>query len=746
MIATRSARVESPLGDKALLFLSMTAREALGRPFSYTVDVLAEDDTLDFSSLLGQVMTVELELPLLSTREFSGYVTELSLVGQLGRYVRYRVQLNPWLSLLGHTTTSRIFQNQSVPDVVKQIFRDHGYSDFTEALNPGGYRVWEYLVQYRESDLNFVSRLLEQEGIYYFFKHKDKKHTLVLADSYNSHEKTPGYEELPYFPPQPGERRERDHIESWRTSRQIRPGAFVATDFDFEKPKLKLSSTLQLRNDHAKSEHELYDYPGEFRNLNEAEVQVRLRLEEHQTDYEVARGVSNARGLQTGALFSLTDFPREDQNKEYLVTESHYEVRVNDYESLGVPSSEQDYICQFKAMDSKRPFRARRITPKPVVEGPQTAIVVGDQKQDIWTDDYGRIKVKFHWDRRESAADDARSCWVRVAQIWAGSGFGGIHIPRIGQEVLIDFLEGDPDRPIVTGCLYNADNKPPYTLPANKTQSGIKSRSVTGGSPDNFNEIRFEDRKGEEELHVQAEKDYSTLVKHDQSTTIGHDRTTEIARNDTLKITGDQFIHIHGNLSMTVDGVTDSKNPDKGKPIKSSMAVTGAHDMKASDSISLSAPNKITLTVNGSSITITPSAIMISAGGGASVVLDANLLAAAAGKAQLKLDDKVVAKSPGKSELQLDAKIHMKSGDGAEILMDPNIKATSAGGSKVLIDAHAVLLDAETVKGTGTQDASIVSGPASMKCSAAGAEVNSPNTNIKGSAMVNIAGALVKIN
>src|SRR4051812_27751517 len=215
MIGTRSAKVESPLGDKALLFLSMTAREALGRPFSYTVDVLAEDDTLDFASLLGQVMTVEIELPLFATREFSGYVTELSLVGELGRYVRYRAQLNPWLSLLGHTTNSRIFQNQSVPDVIKQIFRDHGYSDFKEALS-SGYRVWDYLVQYRESDLNFVSRLMEQEGIYYFFSHQEKKHTLVLADSYSSHEKTPGYEELPYFPPQSGERRERDHVYSWR--------------------------------------------------------------------------------------------------------------------------------------------------------------------------------------------------------------------------------------------------------------------------------------------------------------------------------------------------------------------------------------------------------------------------------------------------------------------------------------------------------------------------------------------------
>jgi type VI secretion system secreted protein VgrG len=730
MIATRSARVDSPLGDGTLLFLSMSAREALGRPFSYTVDVLAESDSLDFSKVLGQSMTVELELPLLATREFSGIVTEVALVGELGRYVRYRVQLSPWLSLLAHTTNSRIFQNLSVPDVLKQVFRDHGYTDFSEAFS-GEYRTWEYLVQYRESDLNFVSRIMEQEGIYYFFKHHDKKHTLVLADSHSSHEATPGYEEVPYFPPQQGERRERDHIDGWRTARQIRPGAFVAADFDFEKPKLKLISQLRMPNDHAKSEHELFDYPGEFRDLNEGDVQARLRLEEQQSDYEVARGASNARGLSTGALFTLTDFPREDQNKEYLIAEAQYELRVTDYESLDTGSAEPDYRCQFKAIDSRTPFRALRSTPKPVVEGPQTAIVVGDSAQEIWTDEYGRVKVQFHWDRL-GKMDGAKACWVRVAQIWAGSGFGGIHIPRIGQEVVVDFLEGDPDRPIITGCLYNFDNKPPYTLPANQTQSGIKSRSSKGGTPDNFNEIRFEDKKGSEELHVQAEKDYTELVKHDRTTDIKHDRTVTIGHNDVLSVTGDCSIHIKGNLSFQVDGVSNNDSP-----IKSSMGITGAHDMKASDSIDIAAPNHIKLSVGGSSIMIEPGKITISAGGHAQLVLDANVLA----------------KSNDGSKIVLDANALAQSSGGSKVVLDANALAQSSGGSSVTLDGGAamksggdVAISGKNVDVSGITKTTVAGGAGKVELAAAGAAVSGPKASVAGSAMTEITGAIVKIN
>jgi type VI secretion system secreted protein VgrG len=738
MLLSRTALFASPLGEQ-LMFYSMRGQETLGRLFSYEVELLSPDDSIDLSKLLGQAATVGVELSDGGVREFTGFVTEFALVGEHGNYARYRATLRPWLWFLGQNRECRIFQRQSVPEIVKDLLRERGFSDVEDALH-GHYEPWEFLVQYRESDLNFISRILEQAGIYYFFKHAQGKHTLVLADSANAHQTSPGYEHVPYYTPSEREMRQQEHVDTWILSRQIRQGHVALRDFNFTYPTPFQGEKSAPFPDPGAS-LELYDYPAQInvKSADEAspatEALAEIRLEEHQADYETVRAGGPLRGLMAGNKFTLTQYPREDQNKQHLIVSARYEIRVAEYESNIIEDKDPTFRFELSAIDAKRPYRAPRITRKPVVEGPQTAIVVGDPAQEIWTDEYGRVQVQFHWDRKGQRDQDS-SCFVRVAQAWAGTGWGSMHIPRIGQEVIVDFLEGDPDRPIITGRVYNADNPAPY--PQTPTQSGIKSRSTPGGGENNFNELRFEDKKGEEELHMRAEKDMSTLVKHD--------RTATILRNDTLNIQGDQFIHIHGNLSMTVDGVTDNDNPDKGKPIKSSMGITGAHDMKASDSITFSAPNKITISVPGSSITLTPGGITISAGGGASISLDSVLIAAAAGKAQLKLDDKVLAKSAAGSELQLDPKIHLHASLGADILMDPNILAKSDGGSQVLIDANAVLLDAKTVKATGSADASIVSGPASMKCSAAGAEVNSPNTNVKGGTMVNISGPLVKIN
>jgi type VI secretion system secreted protein VgrG len=558
----------------------------------------------------------------------------------------------------------------------------------------------------------------------------------VLADSHSSHAAEPDCETLPYYVPTSKTSQHKDSVSAWAPVQRLRPDTFATRNYDFKRPTADLDAK-QIKGVYAPiSGFEVFEYPSPHLTKDRGEDYARLRLEEMQADLHTAAAETNAVSLLNGRTFKLTEHPDDAENAEYLVLATQMLLQAPESESLTTDEG-PIYECDFEVMPHSTPYRPPRTAGKPFMRGPQTARVTTPGSEDIWTDEHGRIKVRFDWDRF-GADDETSSAWVRVAQVWAGSGWGGQFIPRVGMEVLVIFLDGDPDRPLVTGCVYNRDNKPPYALTANQTQSGIKTRSTKGGTPENFNEIRFEDKKGEEELHVQAEKDYSTLVKHDRSATIGH--------NDTLSVTGDQFIHIHGNLSMTVDGVTDKDNPDKGKPIKSSMAVTGAHDMKASDSISLSAPNKITLTVGGSSITMVPGSITISAGGGASISLGSAINAAAAGKGQIQIDDKVHATTPGGSDLQLDAKIHLKSGGGADILMDPNILAKSSTGSQVLIDAAAVMLDAKTVKGTGTIDASIVSGPASMKCSPAGAEVNSPMTNVKGGTMVSITGAIVKIN
>jgi len=570
MSLARVAVVKSPLGEGALLLRSMRGVEALGQPFRYQLELLTSDPNIDFGSVLGQTMTVELELADGKTREFTGHVTEFSLAGGAGRHVLYRAELRPWLELLSYRTNCRIFQGQTVPDVVKQIFRDHGFSDFEEHLTDT-YRTWDYLVQYRESDFNFVSRMLEQEGIYYYFKHKGGIHVLVLGDSRSAHEPVPGYETIPYFPPEQREQRERDHIDAWHLTRRIQPATVAASDYDFTRPQARLLTQRTEPEENVGAPYEAYDYPGEFVKSDEGDKEVRVRLEAHHAAREVAEGSGNAAGLAVGALFSLSDFPRADQNKEYLVVRASYQIEVNADES-GADAAAPGYRCQFAAIDGQRSFRTPRATRKPIVEGPQTARVVGPSGEEIYTDEYGRVKLLFHWDRVGSG-DENTSCWVRVAQLWAGANFGGIHVPRIGQEVIVDFLEGDPDRPIVTGRVYNFDNQVPYQLPGNQTQSGIKSRSSKGGNLDNFNELRFEDKKGSEQVFMQAEKDLSVLVKDAETRAVGASRTVSIGTDDSLSV---------------------GKNRD------ATIAVDDSESVGASQTVSIGANQTITVTVERS--------------------------------------------------------------------------------------------------------------------------------------------------
>jgi type VI secretion system secreted protein VgrG len=729
MFLTRSAMFASPLGER-VAFYSMSGRETLGQLFSYEVDLLSSDDSLDLSELLGQGATVVLERIDGSMREFTGFVTQFSLVGEHGNYARYRAVLRPWLWFMGQNRNSRIFQAQTVPDIVKDLFRERGFSDVEDKLH-GKYLAWEYLVQYRESDLNFISRMLEQEGIYYFFKHDSGKHTLVLADAPTAHEPNPGYDVVPYFPAMARETRQEEHLDSWIVSRQIRQGVVTLRDFNFTYPKpFEADKSAPFKE--PGSNLELYDYPAEIHQPSADEAVkataslAEIRLEEHQADYEVIRAGGPMRGLMAGCTFKLSQFPREDQNKDYLVVSSSYEIHVAEFESNIVADKEPVFRLQLSAIDAKRPYRSPRVTRKPIVEGPQTAIVVGDPEQEIWTDEFGRVKVKFHWDR-DPKRDQNTTCWVRVSQAWAGKGWGSIHIPRRDQEVIVDFLEGDPDRPIITGRVYNKDNPAPYTLPDNRTQSGIKSHSSPGGQADNFNEIRFEDKKGAEELHVQAEKDMTTLIKHD--------RTTNILRNDTLNITGDQFIKIHGNLSMTVEGVTDKDNPDKAKPVKSSMGITGAHTMDASDTIAIQAPNKITFTCGDSVITMVPGKITLTTAG-STIVIDPNIFAQASGKANMLLDANVFAAANGKASVLLDANACVQSSGGSQMLLDGDASLTTGG---------TVSLHGAKITGKGDSEAGFDGGGSTLALTAASADMSGAQVNVNGKGVVSIGGPMVKI-
>ena len=548
---TRQIRLKSPLGENELLIVAMSGSEQLGRMFEYELDLYSLNESINIDDILGQNITVYLELPDGSMRHFNGFVSRFSQIGRSeGGYATYEAVLRPWLWFLTRTNDCRIFQEKAVPDIIKEIFGEHGFSDYEEKLNET-YRTREYCVQYRESDFNFVSRLMEEEGIYYYFKHEDGKHTLIISDSYSSHEPVANYEEVPYYPPGSDPALGVEHVSDWFITRKIQPGAYALTDYDFKRPGTSLKAQRNIQRDHAQAEYEVFDYPGKYVESGEGDQYARVRIEELHVQFEQVEGTADARGLMTGGLFKLTNyFPREDQNREYLITGADYDLTSDEYSSTGT-SEGPIFNCRFKAIESKTPFRTARQTPKPFVQGPQTAMVVGPAGEEIYPDEHGRIKVQFHWDRY-GKKDENSSCWVRVVQSWAGGGWGAQFIPRLGQEVMVEFLEGDPDRPIVTGRVYNGDNKPPYALPDNKTQSGVKSRSTKGGAADNFNEIRFEDKKGSEELYIQAEKDHNQLTKNDRSETVGHDRSLSVGNDKSETISNNKSIDVGVNHTETI--------------------------------------------------------------------------------------------------------------------------------------------------------------------------------------------------
>ncbi len=543
---TQAARVmslETPLGPDVLLLKGMTGTEQISIPFELELDLLSEDSAIAADRLVGEGMTVELQLLDGGKRYFHGICNRFSQVGWENRFSRYRATLVPWLWLLTRSADCKIYQEMSIPDIIEEVFRDAGFTDFDDNLS-GSYQPREYCVQYRETHFNFVCRLMEQEGIYFFFKHEQGKHTLVLADSYGAHDTYPGHAEIPYHPIDSSAVREEDYIFDLSLSTRLRTGAYAHDDYDFTHPRNQLLAQSVITRSHGQAGMEVYDYPGEYEQTSAGDAYARIRMEELQADYEIARGEGYSRGIAVGSLFNLTGYPWDKLNREYLVLASVHSLRSDEFNSSGSQTDAPPYQSGFTAINAKEPYRPPRLTPKPSIHGLQTAVVVGKQGEEIWTDKYGRIKVQFHWDRY-GGNDEQSSCWIRVAHTWAGKSWGTVTIPRIGQEVVISFLEGDPDRPLVVGSVYNADQMPPYGLPAHQTQSGVKTRSSKGGDGSNFNELRFEDEKGSEDLYFHAEKDFHRYVEHDDDLKVLNNQTIEITKDRTEEVVeGDETITI----------------------------------------------------------------------------------------------------------------------------------------------------------------------------------------------------------
>ena len=513
----RRVTLRSPLGD-ALQFHRLAGREALHQLFEFDVDLLGHSNAIDPKALLGKTATVAMETERGDLRYLGGIVTCFGLIEEDARQSFYEMKLRPWLWLATRRSDFRVFQGKTVPDILTEVLDSYGYP--IEKRLSREYRSWDYCVQYHESDFSYISRLCELEGIYYYFRHEAERHVLMFADDIAiSHDPLPGGDTVRFHPLEKagmtgGGSSPSERIYEWQSGEEIRPGFHFTNDYDPLKPRADLSNQRQMPAGHAHDSFELYEWPGGYKQHNDGEAYARIRTEEQLSERSAASGHSNRRDLAPGHTFQLASHPREDQNQKYLLTGVEYELQENLQASEGADASEGSVQrFAFKAQPVTYAWRPPRTTPRPRTRGPQTAIVVGPENEEIWADRYGRVKIQFYWDRLGQRNENS-SCWVRVAMSWAGATFGTAALPRIGQEVIVDFLSGDPDYPIITGRVFNAENMPAWHLPDQKNLSGIRSRELSpegssGGTRGNH--LALDDHPGKIQAQLKSDHLSSSL-------------------------------------------------------------------------------------------------------------------------------------------------------------------------------------------------------------------------------------------
>jgi type VI secretion system secreted protein VgrG len=556
----RELSISTPLDDDELVLFKAKITEELSQPFLIQAELLSENDNISINELMGQNVTISVETSNEDTRYFNGIVTQFNQLSNEFGLHRYEAIISPWLWLLHLSENCRIFQQITYLDILKEVFQELGISDFIIEAT-GDYAVQDYVVQFNESDFNFVTRIMEQEGVFYYFTHLNNKHTLVLTDSVSQLSHLGSYT---FFPPEDTNPLTTDDvITRWESFKTVKTGGIRLTAFDFEFPSKALETITSDPLTESLSALEKFRYQGKYNDREAGSLYTHKLMERENALNEIKTGKSYSRSLSVGTQFTLCDHFREDQNKSHLITKSTYILQSDQFSSSSTLDDSEIYQCEFSAIESTVQFRPQQTALKPTMSGPQTAMVVGPAGKEIWTDKYGRIKVLFHWDR-QGQGDENSSCWMRVSQTWAGKGWGQIQIPRIGQEVLIDFLGGDPDKPIVVGSVYNGSAMPPYDLPANATQSGTKSRSSEGGNSSTFNEFRFEDKQGNEEIHLHAQKDYDVVVNNNKTVSVKNDESIDIANNQTINIGNEYSIYIKGKKTEVIgDSLKTERHGDK---------------------------------------------------------------------------------------------------------------------------------------------------------------------------------------
>ncbi|EKK7279181.1 type VI secretion system tip protein VgrG, partial [Escherichia coli] len=528
----------SAVPDGMLLFASLGGTETVGELFTYSIklktpdilnlDYVSPAANLQLKPMVGKDLCVNIELDGGGKRYISGLVTAARVVGHQGRSVVYELRLEPWLKTLTHTSDYKAFQNKNVVNILDEVLDEYPWPVEKRLVENYPTRAWQ--VQYGETDFDFIQRLMQEWGIYWWFEHNENSHTLVLADAINVHKACADSPLVCYY--QKGLKLDKEFIHTITANESLRSGQWVLNDFDFMKPRSLLKSTVANPRETGLAEYEHYEWPGDYFTKSEGEMLTRIRMEEQRSPGSRVQGSGNIRTLMTGFTFTLENYPTAEVNREYLLVQTTLFIQDNAQHS----GQEQhfSYSTSFELHPTSEVYRPQRTLSKPHTKGPQSAIVTGPAGQEIWTDKYGRVKVQFGWDRY-GKNDENSSCWVRVSYPWAGKGFGMIQIPRIGQEVLVDFKNGDPDLPIIVGRTYNQDTMPPWGLPGAATQSGFYSHTI-GGGPTNANALRFEDKPGGEEVWLHAEKDQRIEVNNNESHWVGNNRLKVIDKTETAII------------------------------------------------------------------------------------------------------------------------------------------------------------------------------------------------------------------
>ncbi|MBR9869467.1 MAG: type VI secretion system tip protein VgrG [Oceanospirillales bacterium] len=605
-------QLQSVVDSEQFSLVRLNGAEEISALFEFAIEVVSDDGDIDFATLIGQPAFVTLldqtdgsdEL----TRHIHGIVSEVTLGDQGVNQSSYHIRLVPKIWALQHRQNSRIFQFKSVQSIIQTILTDAGLNtdEFRFDLLKS-YPDYDYCVQYRETELNFIQRLLAEEGIHYYFEHSDEGHLLVFSDTSGSNPAISGDPLLDCFHDSQGAVREQ-HIFNFSYSESIVPGKVTLRDFDFKKPNLKLESAKSGELD---VPLEIYDHPGRFSDSGRGNNNALIRLESLNRYRQSAKGSSDVNRMTPGYSFELTGHDRDALNSEYLIARVEHECSQPQVLEVGASTEGSQYSNTYLCIPFDVSFRPTTDVTSPHVEGTQTATVTGPEGEEIYTDEHGRIKVQFHWDR-EGQGNETSSCWIRVSQIHAGGSFGGMFIPRIGEEVIVDFLEGDPDKPLVIGRVYHGLNRPPYKLPEHKTRSTIKTNSTKGG--DGFNEIRFEDKKGEEQVFYHAEKDVDQRTKNDHRSWLGNDRHkvvegkvfSEYCSDEHHLTQGDQFQQVNENQHITIGESRFSAIAEK------LMQYAGSEmHYKAGNQIIIDVGTELTLKAGSGLIKLDPSGVTI---------------------------------------------------------------------------------------------------------------------------------------